>query len=176
MKKSMMKPMAIALGMFLAACGSAFSDKERIENWVYDRATQDNLQYISVDPTVSFQGVTFQSLEVNERSEYTISQMREIFDRIIDRISLVSIETRVQGRRRIQVDNPQNCWIRIVRIQTYPNYIPNLHTIEGAYVLPLEIRLNDCLQHIENGSEYTLHFSTGEGHEFRVTKRLILRE
>lgn len=167
-----MNLMVIVLGMFLAACGSAFSDKERIENWVYDRATQDNLQYISVDPTVSFQGVIFQSQDV---LEYTRSQMETMFGNPHEQISLVSIETRVQGRRLVQVDNLQNCGVRIVRISGINN-LPNLYNVEGTFILPLEIQLGRCLQYIQNQGEYTIHFRTSSGSEFRVTKKLILRE
>lgn len=180
MNKFMMKPMAIALGMFLAACGSVFSDKERIENWVYDRATQDNLQYISVDPAVSFQGVQYEPIgfySYGESIENARLAIFSVFNRPTTTISLVSIETTIEGRRFIQTGGFERCRIRRITTDEYIASSENLYKIEGTFVLPIEIHLNECLQHVQNGAVYTLHFRTNwaYGSEFRVTKRLMLQ-
>lgn len=174
MNKSMMKPIVIALGMFISACGSSFSDKERIENWVYDRTTQDNIQFISIDPDVTFRTIRFDAGGV---VAYSRERAISIFSDPRSQIVLQQIE--VEGFNGnpgvVQRNNLERCRVRRLDASSFdPNHISNIYKTEGTLVIPVEINLVNCLEFFVNGS-YTLHFITGNGFEFRVTKPLFLR-
>lgn len=173
MNKSMMKPMGIVLGMFLAACGNSFSDKERIENWIM--SSSDNVQFISIDPNVTFQTVRFDAGGV---VAYSRERAVSIFSDPRSQIILQQIE--VEGfngnEGQIQRNNLERCRVRRLDASAFdPNQISNILRTEGTLVVPVEINLVNCLEFVQNAS-YTLHFITGNGFEFRVTKKLILRE